>query len=95
MSLVSGSNSAFSSSTFFFLVFVVDVQTFFSSGLKFFAVEFLQLLHCIFIDRVYHVEHLQTFFAKRLQKRRRGNCCDTVTRDVVDIVLTLFHAVPH
>merc|ERR1719283_816184 len=89
MSFVSGSNSAFSSSSFFFLVLVLDVQALLGRGLQLLAIELLKLLHTVLIHRVNHVEHLQALLAQSLQEWRGRHCSDALTCDVVDIVLAL------
>merc|ERR1712007_294254 len=93
MSLVSGSSSAFSSSSFFFLVLVVDVQSLFRHRLEFLAVELLELLHGVLVDGVDHVKYLQALLPQRLEEGRGRDGCHTFACDVIDVVLTLLHAV--
>merc|ERR1712072_1171563 len=81
MSFVRGSNSALSSSTFFFC------------ALQFLAIKLLELLHSILIHRIHHIENFETLLTEGLKERRRGDCCDALTCDVIDIVLTLLHAI--
>merc|ERR1712110_575524 len=61
MSFVSGSNSALSSSIFFFSSSSSMSRPSFVMDFNFFAVEFLQLLHGILVDWIYHVQHFKAF----------------------------------
>merc|ERR1712151_1264633 len=78
MSLVRGSNSAFSSSSFL-LVLVLDVQAFLGGGLQLLAIKLLQLLHGILINRVNHVKDLNALLAKGLKEGRGGHSGDALT----------------
>merc|ERR1719359_1332568 len=89
MSLLSGSNSAFSSSSFFLLVLVIQVQALLSGGLQLLAVELLQLLNRVLIDGIHHVQHLDTLLPQGLQERRGRNRLNALAGDVEDVVLTL------
>merc|ERR1712032_1717729 len=93
MSLVKGSNSALSSSSFFLLILVFNVKALLRGGLQFLAIKLLELLDCILINWVNHVRDLQTLLAEGLQERRGRNCRDALTSDVVDVVLSLLHAI--
>merc|ERR1712070_1142134 len=92
MSLVRGSNSAFNSSSFFFF-FILDVKTFLGGALQLLTIKFFELLHCVLINRVHHVENLETLLAQSLQERGRRNSCDALTGDVVDVILAFLHAI--
>merc|ERR1712193_356356 len=80
MSLVRGSNSAFK---FLLLVLILDVKTLLGSALQLLTIKFFELLHCVLINRIHHVENLKTLLAQSLQERGRGNSCDALTSDVV------------
>merc|ERR1739848_985420 len=92
MSFVNGSNSDFSSSIFFFSSsssiskpsLVVDLS---------FSIELLQLLNGILIDRVHHIQDLQTLLSKALQEGRGGDSSNTLTSDVVNVILPFLHAI--
>merc|ERR1712238_405164 len=75
------------------LILIIDVQTLLGRGLQLLAIELLQLLHCIFINRVHHVQDLQPLLAEGLQEGRRRHGHNALTRDVVDVILTLLHTV--
>merc|ERR1711871_1566255 len=55
MSFVRGSNSALSSSIFFFFIFVLNVKALLCGAFQLFPIKLLQLLHSVFVDRVHHV----------------------------------------
>merc|ERR1719408_780493 len=93
MSFVRGSNSAFSSSIFFFSSSSSMSKPSFVTDFNFFAIELLELLYGVFVDGVHHVDDFQTFLAQILQERRGGDCSDTLTSDIVDVVLAFLHAV--
>merc|ERR1719394_2327040 len=80
MSLVRGSNSAFSSSSFFFSS---------SSSMSRPSL----LLDGILVNRVHHVHDLKALLAQALQEGRGGDSRDALAGDVVDVVLSLLHAV--
>mmetsp|Transcript_76115 Transcript_76115/g.214372 ORF Transcript_76115/g.214372 Transcript_76115/m.214372 type:complete len:252 (-) Transcript_76115:360-1115(-) len=54
----------------FLFVLVLDVQALLGGRLELLAVELLELLDAIFVDRVDHVHHLQALLAEGLQERR-------------------------
>merc|ERR1719336_766195 len=129
MSFVSGSNSDFSSSIFFFsssssiskpslvvdlsffhelcerlklrlqllhfflLVLVVNFQALFGGRFELLSIELLQLLNGILIDRVHHIQDLQTLLSKALQEGRGGDSSNTLTSDVVNVILPFLHAI--
>merc|ERR1719215_2147061 len=68
MSLVRGSNSALSSSSFFFSSSSSMSKPSFVTLLSFFAIKLLELLHCVLIDGVNHVEDLEALLAKSLDE---------------------------
>merc|ERR1719148_570052 len=68
MSLVSGSNSAFSSSIFFLLVFVLDVEALLGGALKLLTIKLFELLHRVLIDWIYHIENFEPLLAQGLEK---------------------------
>merc|ERR1719160_2095565 len=72
MSLQSGSYSALSSSVFFFSSSVSKSRPSFVTDFNFLL---SYSLSCCtqFVDRVYHVEHLDALLAKGLDERRAGN----------------------
>merc|ERR1719316_1895436 len=78
---------------FFLLVLVLNVKALLGGALKFLAIELLELLHSILVNRVHHVENLKTFLAKSFKEGRGRDCRDALTGDVINVVLTLFHAV--
>mmetsp|Transcript_26698 Transcript_26698/g.74554 ORF Transcript_26698/g.74554 Transcript_26698/m.74554 type:complete len:584 (+) Transcript_26698:103-1854(+) len=78
---------------FLFLVLVVDVQSLFRHRLEFLAVELLELLHGVLVDGVDHVKYLQALLPQRLEEGRGRYGCHTFACDVIDVVLTLLHAV--
>merc|ERR1712196_130745 len=92
MSLQSGSYSALSSSVFFFSS-SVQVKALLRHRLELLAIVLLQLLNAILVDRVNHVDHLDTLLAERLDERRARHTLDALAGDVVDVVLALLHAV--
>ncbi len=49
----------FLSSWLLLLILVVDVQTFLRSALKFLAIKLLELLSCVLIDGVHHIQNLK------------------------------------
>merc|ERR1719456_883948 len=63
MSLVRGSNSALSSSSFFFSSSSSMSRPSFVVLLSFFAIELLQLLHGILINRIHHIKNLMPLLA--------------------------------
>merc|ERR1719164_140960 len=71
MSLVSGSNSALSSSSFFLSSSSSMSRPSFVVDLSFFAFELLQLLHSILVHRVDHVQDLKAFLPQVFQEWRR------------------------
>merc|ERR1711879_1013877 len=71
MSFVKGSNSALSSSSFFFLIFILNVQTFLGSRLELLSVKLFQLLHGILVDWIHHVQDFESLFPEVLQERGR------------------------
>ena len=77
----------------FFLVVIIDVKTLLGARLQFVAIELLELLDGILIDRIAHVKHLKTPLPEGLQERRRGRSCNALTCDIIDVVLALLHAV--
>merc|ERR1712241_1186895 len=93
ISLVRGSNSAFNSSNFFFSSSSSMSKTLLGRRLQLLSVKLLQLLHRIFIDGICHVQHLKALLPQGLQKWRRRHCCNTLTCDVVYVVLAFLHAV--
>merc|ERR1712137_298720 len=93
MSFVRGSNSAFSSSIFFFSSSSSMSKPSFVTDFNFFAVELLELLYGVFVDGVHHVDDFQTFLAQIFQERRGGDTSDTLASNVVDVVLAFLHAV--
>merc|ERR1712014_341252 len=92
INLVNGSNSAFISSIFFFSS-SSSVKTLLGGGLELLAVEFLQLLHTIFVNWVNHVQNLKTLLSQALKEWRRGHCRNALTCDVVNVILAFLHAV--
>merc|ERR1712086_282479 len=74
-------------------ILVVDVQTLLRHGLELFPIELLKLLHSILINGVDHVKHLVALLAKVLEERRGRDRSDALASDVVDIVLSLLHAI--
>merc|ERR1712070_923320 len=70
MSFVRGSNSAFSSSIFFFSSSSSMSRPSFVVLLSFFAIELLELLNGIFINRIHHVKYLKSLLAQSLQEWR-------------------------
>ena len=92
INLVKGSNSALHSSSFF-LVVIIDVKTLLGARLQFVAIELLELLDGILIDRIAHVKHLKTLLPVGLQERRGGHSRNALACDEIDVVLSLLHAV--
>merc|ERR1712164_112889 len=72
---------------------VVQVKALLRGGLQLLAVVLLQLLHAVLVDRVHHVQDLEALLAQRLDERRARHLRDALTRHVVDVGLTLLHAV--
>merc|ERR1719382_1746498 len=70
MSLVNGSNSAFNSSIFFFLILIFKVKAFLCCRLKFLPIELFQLLHSVLIDWVDHVKDFKALLAQSLEEGR-------------------------
>merc|ERR1719491_65128 len=68
MSLVRGSNSAFNSSIFFLLVFVLDVQALLGGALEFLTIKLFELLHRVLINWIYHVENFKPLLAQGFEK---------------------------
>merc|ERR550514_1843511 len=93
MSFVSGSNSAFSSSTFFLLVLVFDVQALLGRRLQLLSVELLQLLNGVFIDGVNHIQDFQPFLPQGLEEGTGGDGSNALASNVVDVVLALLHTI--
>merc|ERR1719327_1649916 len=77
----------------FLLILILDVKTLLGGAFQLLTIKFFELLHCVLIDRVNHVENLETLLAQSLQERGRGNGCDALTSDVVDVILALLHAI--
>merc|ERR1712151_1364976 len=94
MSFVRGSNFALSSSIFFFFVLVINVQALLCDGLELLTVKLLELLNRVLVYRIHHVKHFQAFFAQCLQEGRGRNGSDALSCNVVNIILSLLHAVP-
>merc|ERR1712078_370290 len=92
MSFVRGSNSALSPSNFFFSSSSSISRPSFVV-LFLLAIKLLELLHGILIHGIYHIENFETLLTEGLKERRRGDCGDALTCDVIDIVLTLLHAI--
>merc|ERR1711953_629244 len=78
---------------FLLFVFVINVQAFLSDGFQFLTIKLFELLDRVLIDGINHVKYFEAFLAERLQERRRRNSSDALAGDIVDVVLTLFHAV--
>eukprot|EP00438_Fugacium_kawagutii_P014462 Skav223509 [mRNA] locus=scaffold1160:207113:215164:+ [translate_table: standard] len=84
MSFVSGSNSAFNSSIFFF-----------SSSSSMSRPSLVVLLSFLPSNSFSccHVQHLDALLTECLQEWRGRDCCNALARDVEDVVLPLLHAV--
>merc|ERR1712125_168207 len=78
---------------FLFFILIVNVQTLLRDGLQLLAVKLFQLLYCVFIDRIDHVKHLQAFFTKCFQERRRRDSSNALASDIINVILSFFHAV--
>ncbi|GMR43272.1 hypothetical protein PMAYCL1PPCAC_13469, partial [Pristionchus mayeri] len=52
----------------------------------------LQLLHAVLVDRVHHVQHLESSLADALDKGRVGHGLLRLASDIVDLALILLHA---
>merc|ERR1719336_3258731 len=68
-------------------------STMYNTSIPFFLRELLQLLHCILVNRIHHIQHLDSLLPQRLQERRRGDCCNALAGNVIDVVLTLLHPI--
>merc|ERR1719478_287409 len=88
MSLVRGSNSALSSSSFFFSSSSSMSRPSLVVLFSFFAIELLELLNGILVNRVYHIENLDAFLTQCLQKWGRRDSSNALACDVIDVVLT-------
>merc|ERR1719345_644706 len=77
----------------FLLVVILNVKTLFGGALQLLAIEFFELLDGVLIDGVHHVEDLETLLAEGLKERRRGDASNAFTSDVINVVLTLLHAI--
>merc|ERR1719329_145077 len=75
------------------LVLILNVEAFLGGGFQLLAVKFLQLLHAILINRVNHVQHLQTLLAQGLEEGGRRHCSNALASDVVNVGLALLHAI--
>merc|ERR1719316_717229 len=78
---------------FFLLVLILNVKALLGSALKLLAIELLELLHSVLVNRVHHVENLETFLAKSFEEGRGRDCSNALTGDVINVILTFFHAV--
>merc|ERR1712086_1058598 len=52
-----------------------------------------ELLDGVLINRIHHVEDLETLLAKGLKEWRRGDASNAFTSDVINVVLSLLHAI--
>merc|ERR1719454_2568485 len=75
------------------LVLILNVKALLGHALKLLALKLLEVLDSVLIDRVNHVKHLETLLAEGLDEWRGGDSGNTLTSDVIDVGLTLLHAV--
>mmetsp|Transcript_7952 Transcript_7952/g.7900 ORF Transcript_7952/g.7900 Transcript_7952/m.7900 type:complete len:227 (-) Transcript_7952:176-856(-) len=76
------------------LVRLIEIEiTLLSDGLQLVTVELTELLHSVLIDGINQVEDFITLLAESLDEGTGGHSSDALTGDVIDILLTLLHAV--
>mmetsp|Transcript_7064 Transcript_7064/g.6414 ORF Transcript_7064/g.6414 Transcript_7064/m.6414 type:complete len:310 (-) Transcript_7064:365-1294(-) len=76
------------------LVRLIEIEiTLLSDGLQLVTVELTELLHSVLINGINQVEDFITLLAESLDEGTGGHSSDALTGDVIDILLTLLHAV--
>ncbi|GMR57965.1 hypothetical protein PMAYCL1PPCAC_28160, partial [Pristionchus mayeri] len=67
-------------------------ESFLGDGDELLALVLLQLLHAVLVDRVHHVEDLESSLSDSLYEGRVGDGLLRLASDVVDLRLVLLHA---
>merc|ERR1712217_805171 len=75
------------------LVLIVNFEALLGCRLQLLTIKLLQLLHCVLVNGVNHVQNLQTLLPQRFEEGRRRNCSNALTGDVVDVVLPFLHPI--
>merc|ERR1712176_1086539 len=75
------------------LILVIDFKTLLGGRLQLLSVKLLQLLHCILVNWIHHVQNLDSLLPECLEEWRRGDRSNALAGNVIDVVLTFLHPI--